>query len=166
MSVSGLPASLPAAGGRFGFAVTTPSGCSWTARDDVPWADVAPGSGQGSATPALTVDENSSRDSRTVTVTVNGQSTRIMQHGIGCSYQLGQTTVDVSGDGGSASIGLTATEGCAWTATVNETWVTVLTPSGTGSDSIKLDITPNYGGLRRAFLTVAGLRLEITQQPR
>jgi hypothetical protein len=114
----------------------------------------------------LTVGENSSRDARTVTVTVSGQSARVTQHAVGCSYRLGQTSLDANVDGGSASIALTTLDGCAWTATVNEAWLTVVTPSGTGSESIKLDITPNYGVPRRAFLTVAGLTLEITQQAR
>jgi hypothetical protein len=114
----------------------------------------------------LTVDENSNRDARTVTVTVSGQSARVTQSAVDCSYTLGDTSLDASGDGGGASIRMTTMDGCAWTATANEGWVTVLTPSGTGSGSIRLEIAPNYGALRRAFLTIAGQRVDITQQPR
>lgn len=130
------------------------------------WADVAPGSGQGSATPVLNVGENTNFDARTITVTVNGQSFRVTQNAVSCSYTLNPTSLDESPDGGSASVSLTATAGCTWTATASEGWIRVLTPSGTGSGTINLDLAPNPSDVRHAFLTIAGQRVNVTQRRR
>jgi hypothetical protein len=157
---------VPTQSGRYTFAITIGSNCAWTARADVSWADVAPGSGLGSATPVLNVGENENRDTRTVTVTVNGQSFRVTQNAVGCSYTLDPTSLDESPDGGSASVALTATAGCTWTATASEGWIRVLTPSGTGSATINLDIAPNPSDVRHAFLTIAGQRVNVTQRRR
>ena len=165
-TVSNVPSSAPASGGRFVFSIATGSGCTWTARADVPWADVAPGTGTGSGSSTLTIDESTARDSRTATLTVNGQAFRVVQGAIGCSYSLSRTSFEVGGDGGSASVGLSATPGCAWTAVASESWVRVLTTSGSGSATIEMEIAFNSGDTRRSFVTIAGQRLEIIQARR
>src|SRR5262245_58916661 len=57
-SVSGVPTSIPGAGGRYQVSIGVSSSCQWTARTDVNWADIAPGSGQGNAAPMLQVNRN------------------------------------------------------------------------------------------------------------
>src|SRR5688572_17106640 len=78
-AVSDLPPSVPARGGVFTFGVATGSTCTWTARSDVTWADVTPGSGTGNGRPLLQIGEHTRLDTRTLTVTVNGQAHRITQ---------------------------------------------------------------------------------------
>ena len=73
-SVSGVPSSIPGAGGRYQVSIGLSSGCAWTARTDVNWADVAPGSGQGNATPMLNINRNDAFFTRQFTVYVNGQT--------------------------------------------------------------------------------------------
>jgi hypothetical protein len=132
----------------------------------VVWADVSPGSGQGNAAPVLTIGEHANRDARTLSVTVNGQSVRVTQNAIGCSYSVSRTSMDVSPQGESVSIDVTTADGCVWTATSSDGWINVRTPSGAGSSTLGFDIAPNTGDTRRAFLTIAGLRVDITQQRR
>ena len=75
-----MPGSVPGTGGTYTLAVTTGTGCAWTAEADVSWARVAPSAGQGSATPVLTVDENmDANNSRSASVTVAGQVARFSQ---------------------------------------------------------------------------------------
>ena len=114
----------------------------------------------------LVVAQNETRDARTVTVTVNGQATRIVQNGVGCSYSVSPSTLDLNADTTSGSVTLTATPGCTWTASSSESWIRVLPASGSGSSTIALDITANPGDVRHAFLTIAGQRINVTQHGR
>ena len=61
--------SLAAAGGQTAIDVRTHDACRWTAADDASWASIAPQSGQGSATLALTAAPNPGPE-RTVTLTI------------------------------------------------------------------------------------------------
>jgi hypothetical protein len=114
----------------------------------------------------LVIAENTNKDTRTVTVTVNGASARVVQNPPGCTYTLSTTSLNVNADSTGTSVGLTATVGCPWTATASESWITPRTASGTGSATIGFDITPSLGDARHAFLTIAGQRVDVTQQGR
>jgi hypothetical protein len=116
----------------------------------------------------LTVATNTRTDTRTLNVTVNGQSFRAVQNAnlVTCSYVVEPTSLDQGPERGDASVALTAPAGCAWTATASEGWIRMLTPSGTGSATIKIELEQNTGDARSAFLTVAGQRVNITQRRR
>ena len=114
----------------------------------------------------LVVAQNETRDARTITVTVNGQATRVVQNGVGCFYSVTPSTLDVNADTTNASVTLTATAGCTWTASSSESWIRVLPVSGSGSSAIALDISANSGDVRHAFLTIAGQRVNVTQRGR
>lgn len=156
---------MPARGGVFTFGVTTGATCSWTARSDVTWADVSPGSGTGTGRPLLQVGEHTRLDSRTLTVTVNTQAFRITQNGVGCVYTVTPMALEVADQGGQISFTLNTMAGCAWTAASGVGWITVSTPSGSGGGSIILQVASNAGGdVRQGFVTVAGQRVNITQR--
>ena len=166
MSVTGLPSAVADAGGRYPFTVATPSNCAWTVRTDVSWADVAPGSGQGDGPLVLVVARNESRDARTVTVMANSLATRVVQNGVGCSYSLNPSSLDVNFDTARASVAVTAGAGCTWAATASESWLAVLPAGGSGSGVVTVDIAANPSDVRHAFLTIAGQRVTVTQQRR
>ncbi len=85
----------------------------------------------------------------------------------GCGYSLDPASPEWSGDGGSVSIDIVTTLAqCSWTATAHESWIRVLTPSGTGSGTIELDIDRNPSDVRHAFMTIAGIRVDVTQRRR
>jgi hypothetical protein len=166
-TVRDLPSSAPSSSGRYTFTVVAASGCAWTARPDAAWADVAPSSGQGNGTATLTIDENTRRDARTVNVLVGGRGFPVVQNAVGCSYTLSQTSFDQSPAGGGLQLRLTvAPLDCAWTATASESWVTVRTGSGTGTATLDFELAANTGDVRHAYLTIAGQRVNITQQGR
>jgi hypothetical protein len=114
----------------------------------------------------LNVNENPNRDARTVTVTVNSQSFRVTQNAVGCGYSLNPSSIDASAEGGTATVALSATSGCMWTAVASESWIRVLTPNGTGSATVRLDVAANPSDVRHAFVTIAGQRVNVTQQRR
>jgi hypothetical protein len=161
-----LPTLLAASSATYMLTISAASACAWTATADVAWADIAPGSGRGNGTATLRVDANSSFDSRTMTVRLNGQSFRVPQNGVTCSYSVTPASLDLGGDGGAAAVTVSAISGCGWTATATESWLQVLTPSGSGSGTVRIDVAPNPGDVRHATLTVAGQRIAVTQQRR
>ena len=112
----------------------------------------------------LNINENTRLDARTLTVTINTQSFRIVQNVPSCSYTLAPTSLDESGGGGSARVTLTTGQDCFWTASASEGWIRVLNTSGVGSAIINLDLALNPSDVRHAFLTIAGQRVNVTQR--
>jgi hypothetical protein len=163
--VTDLPPSIPARGGVFTFGVAVASNCTWTARTDVTWADISPGSGQGTGRPLLQVGEHSRLDTRTLTVTVNGQAFPITQNGMGCVYTVNPVALEVADQGGQLSFSLNTMAGCGWSAASSVGWITIATPNGSGGGSIILQVASNAGGdVRQGIVTVAGQRVTITQR--
>ncbi len=73
-------ASVAAAGGSVSVAVTTASGCSWTATGNVLWITVASGSsGSGNGTVSLNVAANTATAARVGTATIAGQTFSVNQ---------------------------------------------------------------------------------------
>ena len=159
---------MPDAGGHYMLSITAPSGCAWTARPDVTWAEVGPVAGQGNGAIELRISRNQVRDSRTVTVTVNGQSVRVVQEAARCVYTLDRTLWDVNWDTEPVSVRLTASmSDCSWTATSSESWVRPRTTSGKGNAEVALNIDRHIGlDPRRAVVTIGDQRLTVVQQPR
>lgn len=165
-TVSGNPGAVPGSGGRYTLAVVTASGCGWTAQADVPWVSVAPGTGTGSAAPVMTVDENpDAGNTRSANVTIGGQVLHVSQANA-CTYTLDVTSADFNSDASRMGVRLTTRDGCAWTATVTESWVRLNPARGSGSELIDVEVTSNPGGVRHATATIAGKRLPISQQSR
>ena len=166
-TLTGLPSSVNGSSGRYQFSVNISSTCDWTARTDVGWADVSPGSGRGSASPTLNVSTNEGFVNRTATVTVNGQTVSVVQTVGNCSFDVNPTTLDESSDGGIARVTVAASDSrCTWTATASESWIRVRTPSGTGSGIAEFDIAANAGDVRHAYITLAGRRVDVIQRRR
>jgi hypothetical protein len=163
-AVAGVPSTVSAKGGSFSFALTAASNCAWTARTDVAWADASPASGQGNATPLLRVEEHTRTDTRTLTLTVNTQTFRVTQAAVGCNATLDYGSLDVADEGGQLSIAVNVVAGCAWTVAISESWITTTTPNGTGSGFVNLQILRNTGEARRAFVTIAGVQITVTQR--
>lgn len=84
-----------------------------------------------------------------------------------CSFAASASTIAVDGAGGSGTIALTTTPGCAWTATSDAAWLTV--PSGgSGSGSAVLTWSAAASQLptsRSATLAIGGAVLSVTQAP-
>jgi hypothetical protein len=73
------------------------------------------------------------------------------------------TALSASGDNGSLS--LTFPPGQAWTASSNESWLTLIGPaSGTGNGILSFQVAANAGADRSATITVAGIAFTVEQQ--
>ena len=166
VTVTGIPSSVPWTTGHYQFSISTSSSCSWVATSDVTWADVSPGSVTGSASPTLNVQTNSVRDPRTATITVAGQSFKVVQGISPCEYSVSPSAIDLSASGGVAAVNVSATTGCSWTASTNQSWIRPRISAGSGIATVQFDVDANFGSARQATGTVAGYTVSFTQQGR
>ena len=115
----------------------------------------------------FTIGANPAGIPRTGTLTVAGQTFSVNQQAAGCSSAINPTSQSVAAAGGpGTAIAVTATPGCAWTATSGATWITNVTPdSGTGNGTVNFTVGGNPAGIpRTGTLTVAGQTFSINQQ--
>jgi Putative binding domain, N-terminal/Viral BACON domain len=156
---------LEAAGGDVSVSVAAAAGCAWTAASNVSWITVASGgSGTGDGTVKLTVAPTST--ARSGTVTIAGQTFTVNQQGSGssCTFSIDPKSANVPASGGTGSVQLATSAGCAWTATSNASWLTITSGgSGSGPGNVGFSAAAMTGGPRSGTLTVGGQTFTVNQ---
>src|SRR5262249_15981305 len=82
-----------------------------------------------------------------------------------CDFSVAPINHAFPSQGGNGLVGVTAADGCAWTAVSNDPFITIpsgATGSGDGMVSFAVAQTPNAGS-RRGTLTVAGRQVMVAQ---
>jgi hypothetical protein len=156
--------SFSTAGGTGTVGVTTGSGCSWSALSDSGWLTVTSGGSptSGSGTAGYSVAANSSSSSRTGHLTIGDQTFTVQQNG--CSYAFGAASQDFSAAGGSGSMSVLTTAGCAWSVSGGAPWVTLTgATSGTGNGSVPFTVTANATAARTTTFSINGATFTINQ---
>jgi len=159
--------TAPAAGESNSFAITTGNAsCIWTATSNASWL-VPTSTGTGNGSVAYTVAANTGLVSRTGVITVNGQTFTVTQAAaaITCTYSIAPTSFSAAAAGGSSTFALTASDAsCAWTATTSSSFLTVNTPSGTGSGTIGFTVAANPStSSRTGTISAGGQTFTVTQ---
>ena len=159
--------TAPAAGESNSFAITTGNAsCIWTATSNASWL-VPTSTGTGNGSVAYTVAANTGLVSRTGVITVNGQTFTVTQAAaaITCTYSIAPTSFSAAAAGGSSTFALTASDAsCAWTATTSSSFLTVNTPSGTGSGTIGFTVAANTStSSRTGTISAGGQTFTVTQ---
>ncbi|HET7617597.1 MAG TPA: BACON domain-containing carbohydrate-binding protein [Vicinamibacterales bacterium] len=159
--------TLESDGGSGSISVTAPQGCAWTATTTDSWITIGSGSGSGPGTIAYTVTANPSSDARTGAISVGAERIQVTQHGRSaqaCTYDVAPSTADFSKDGGDGTFTVSAPEGCAWTARSNASWLTVATPTGSGTAAVSYSVARHteVDG-RSGTITVADRTLTVRQ---
>jgi hypothetical protein len=81
-----------------------------------------------------------------------------------CTFTLSTNALSIAATGATATVGVTANSGCAWTAASNAAFVVVNSgASGNGTGTVALTIAENTGDARTATLTVAGQAVTVNQ---
>jgi hypothetical protein len=82
-----------------------------------------------------------------------------------CTFSLSASTQSFDALGETGNVTVNTTSGCAWTATSNQPWLTVIGgPSGTGTGVVAFQVAPNTTGqARTATLTIGGQTLTVNQ---
>ena len=151
-----------ASGGSSAVTVTSAPGCPWTASSNVNWVSIATTSGTASGTVGFTVAPTTG-PSRTGTATIAGQLFTVTQSP-GCTFDVSPLTDTVDASGGTRTVSVSAAAGCAWTASSNDSWITITQGgSGNGSGTISFSAAPTTGPSRSGTMTVAGKTVTIAQ---
>jgi hypothetical protein len=170
-AVSPLTASVAASGGSGAITVTTTASCTWTAQSNSPWLTLPAGaSGTGSGQVTFTAVANGDQTPRSGVIGIAGQSVTIAQGGApvipDCTYSIQPEQAQYAEDGGTGTIAVTTTAGCAWTASSSAPWVIITAPGpNTGSGAAAYRVEANLAPPERtASITVAGRTATITQR--
>jgi Putative binding domain, N-terminal len=93
-----------------------------------------------------------------------GTTNSVGVFGLFCPYSLSATNASAPAAGGTLSVNVIVSSGCAWTATSNSDFVSVNSgSSGTGNGTVTYQVTNNSGASRSGTLTIAGLTFTVTQ---
>ncbi len=165
---------IAAAGGTGAtIAVTTTTAlCGWTAVANDGWLSVTNGAtGNGNGTVMFSVAANTGA-ARTGTLTVATRTYTVSQDAAPppppppCSFQIAPTSQSIPAAGVTgASVTVTTTAACNWTAVSNDSWLSITTgASGMGSGTVTFDAEANTGGAdRTGTLTIAGQTFTVAE---
>gem|GEM_PF-1069092 len=165
-SILPTEASFPSAGASDSVSVSATNGCDWTATSNDNWITITSGgSGSGNGTLNYTVDANPSASLRTGTMTIAGKTFTVTQDGVTCTYIISPTSRSFGSSGGSDSMSVSAPSGCDWTATSNDSWITITSgSSGSGNGTVNYSVSLNSSaGSRTGTMTIAGNTFTVTQ---
>ena len=146
---------------------TAPSGCAWQATSQDTWITVTSGaSGAGDGGVGYSVAANPGTSPRTGTIVIADQTFTIMQDGSSCTYSISAPSINVPSSGGSGfTVSVTAASGCFWSATSNDSWITVTSgASGTGNGTVYFSVAANSStSSRNGSIMIAGQTFTVTQ---
>ena len=163
-------ASLPSEGGSGGIEVAGPSECAWTAASNDDWITVTAGtSGTGYGTVDYFAEANDGPGLREGSLSVAGRVFTVSQAGDGepgCIYSLSPTSGSFSTEGGTGTIQVGTPDGCPWTATSNDDWISIAAgTSGTGTGAVTYAVASNDGAASRGgSLSVGGRVFTVSQE--
>jgi hypothetical protein len=83
-----------------------------------------------------------------------------------CTFQVTASGNSFGPGGGTTTVTISTASGCSWTASVNDAWVTLGSPStGSGPGSVTVNVAPNTTtAARQCAVSVAGQSIALTQQ--
>jgi hypothetical protein len=140
-----------------------PGGYSWAATGNAPWITSGP-SGSGNETVAYSVSANPGANTRTGTLTIAEQTFTVAQSGA-CTYLLSPTSRNHNSGAETGSVRVTIPSGCAWGATCNASWITIMSfSSEIGNGTVTYSVSANPGtNARTGTMTIAGQAFTVTQ---
>jgi hypothetical protein len=163
-----ISSNLLSAANKAGFAgINVTSNTEWTATSDQTWLTIAPESGTGNQILAISWTDNTSGHKRDAFVTFQGvgvtaiQSFRIIQDSVGGTLTISSNLVNASNTNGNASINLSSN--ISWTATSDQTWLTISPESGTGNRLVTFNWTENTS-INNRNCTVIFTGIGVTQK--
>jgi glucose/arabinose dehydrogenase len=160
--------SVAANGATGSVTVSAGAGCGWTAAANASWLHVTSGaSGSGNGNVGYGVDANTSASPRTGTMAIAGQTFTVNQAAAApCTYSISPASATYPKAGGGASVAVTASTGCNWTAVSNADWITISGgASGSGNGTVTYAVAEYTGKpkKRNGTITIAGETFSVRQ---
>jgi hypothetical protein len=134
--------------------VALTSNVSWSATSNQSWLQVSPATGSNSGILTFTASKNTGI-SRTAIVTIksSGLSDKTITVTQAGALTINTTSVTLASTAGSTnSIEISST--ISWTASSNQSWLTVKSTSGSSNAVVDFTATFNGGGVRTAIVTI------------
>lgn len=166
-SISPASASVGATAASGTINVTTQAGCAWSATSASSFLTFTNGTGRsGPGSVGFSVAANTATTPRTGTATVAGQSFSVSQAAApqSCTYAITPMSANAPAAGTSGTITVTTQEGCAWSASSLNGFLTF--PDGadrTGPGTVTFEVAANTSGFRTATANVAGRLFTVAQ---
>jgi hypothetical protein len=167
VAVSPTSGSTPASGGTLTVEVTAGPTCSWNVGSPASWITAAPAGGTGSGTVIVSTSPNGGA-ARSGVLTIGGESftvTQLAASSVPCTFAVAPLRFDdVPAATSSVDVNVTTGTECAWIASSNANWITVLDGgSGMGNGTARLSVLQNSGASRSGTVTVAGQTVTVNQ---
>jgi hypothetical protein len=157
--------NVVADGGAGSISVGTQPECEWSVSTQTSWiSEISPASGQGNGKVDFRAAPNAASSAREGEIVVNDSRVRVMQDAAPCRFSITPGDQTVSSADGNGSVAVAAPNGCAWTATSHEPWLTITSgASGSGNGTVAVRIAANSGAARTGTLTIADRTHTVTQ---
>jgi len=167
--LSPLTQAVAATGGTGSVAVSTLSGCAWTATSGAAWVTITSGtSATASGVVQFSVAANSGA-ARAGSIAIGDEIFEVTQAagtqpGVPCVFTLDTTSQSVGAGGGTATTTVRTDPTCSWTAASNVSWLTVSgSGAGMGNQLVSLTVAANAGSSRVGTATIAGQTFTVTE---
>jgi len=147
-------------------AVTSPAGCPWTVSNTNAWlAILSSTNGFGNGMVTYAVGYNPDGQGRTGVVTIATLAYTVVQTGNTCPVTLPLTSRS-HGEGVETNSFSVNAAACAWSVSTSNSWITLLTVSGSGNGPVNYYLAANPTlSPRTGSIFVAGREFTITQAP-
>lgn len=160
-------ANLPAAGGASTINVTANDACVWNLGNLPGWVTASAPSGTGTGSVTLTAATNSGA-SRNATIQVGTfASVALSQQADASSCgapTLSTTSASFPSNGGSGFVGITADNGCPWSASSLPSWVTPIgSSSGQGNGGFTYSVAANTGAARSGAFNIGSQSVAVSE---
>jgi hypothetical protein len=155
-----------AAGGSGNVVVTAATGCSWNATSNASWITITAGSsGSGGGSVTYSFPANPDTTARAGTITIAGATFTLNQAAAPCSPTISPASASAAASGITATVSVTAANGCSWTATSNAPWISIGGgASGNGNGLVTYTVAAYTGSTSRTgTLTIGGNTFTVTQ---
>jgi hypothetical protein len=159
-SISPMSDSFGSAGGSGSISVACGSNCPWTANSNDSWITVA-GGASGPGTVSYSVAANSGQ-ARSGTITIADQTFTVNQAS-GCTYSISPTSDSFGSAGGSGSISVACGSNCPWTASSNDSWITVA-GGASGPGTVSYSVAANSGQARSGTIMIGDQPFSVNQE--
>ncbi len=153
--------------GNGSVSVQTDGGCGWTATTDASFITLDETGGSGPGTLQFKVAANTTRNTRTGSITVAGLRVTVVQSGVSCDPRLTPAAQSFDAAGGSGSIAVDLPGDCEWKAVSDNSAILTVTAGATGKGKGRVDFTvaPNEQLADRVgTLTISGRQFPVTQK--
>ena len=159
-TLTASPTSLSFTSASGSGTVTVTSNVTWTASANQTWITLTPTSGANNGTVTVNVTANTGTTARSGTVTLSGgglTQTVAISQAAPSTASLAVSPTSLSFTSASGSSNVTITSNVSWTASANQTWITVSPVSGSNNASLLVSVAANTGtAARSGTVTVAG----------